>query len=919
MKSKELRFAPGFYLFVCLFIHFYCCQLLALDPAKPIDQYLLNQWDTTKGLPSNTILSIAQTPDGYLWIATTKGLIRFDGITFSNIKFTGKGGMEDKKNTIPDALYVDKEGILWIGSIVGLTKYQYKTRQFTTFTKKDGLTGDRFRRIKEDMKGNLWLSFFASYLNRFADGTFTVFDASHGLEGKKINAIVEDAKGNLMFGCREKGVFKFLNERFFKCEIEGLSSDHLINAMYEDREGALWIGTSKGLFRVMDKMTRVYTTDSGLSDDYIRYIIEDEDRNLWVGTMNGLNRMKKEHPGSIFFETLLENQMILFLFIDNENSLWIGTYDSGLKQLKDGKFASFPAIEKLQRGIILSLFEDRRGDTWIGSLSGELYKCSKSGGVESLEIPGTSGTGISAIGQDGKGNLWFGTNGKGVFQRKGETFINFTTRNGLADNLVISIFNDSKDNLWISTYDGVSRYFNGVFESFKTRDGLVGKIVHNVYEDKDQHIRIASDKGINVIKNGIFLKNSIIVYLRDIPVSCIYEDNSSSKQYNNTDGHGNVAWIGTHGAGLKRFKNGEFISYTDNDGMTSNFIYQILEDEQENLWMMSDNGVLRVSKKELNQFANRRVGRINCTSFGISDGMKSIEFANEFSRHSALITREREFWFITNKGITIVNPGKIKINKFPPPVVIEEALFNDRASLFHFTAPTFLSPGKIKFKYRLEGYDRDWVFLPPGEKRTARYTNLAPGTYTFRVSACNSDGVWNRTGAAMPFTLKPYFYETFLFKISVFLILLLLAAAGYLLYKKRPFKKIGKYKHPSLNPLFVEECVKRLVYLMEIEKLYRDEHISLQSLSERLSISPHQLSQIINKKLDKNFSDFVNAYRIKEARRLLSDPKRANEKILAIAVDVGFNTRAAFNYVFKKFTKMTPSEYRKKRMMKDEG
>jgi AraC-like DNA-binding protein len=627
--------------------------------------------------------------------------------------------------------------------------------------------------------------------------------------------------------------------------------------------------------------------------------------------------------------------MILSMFIDNEKSLWIGTYDSGIKRLKEGKFTSYAAIEKRHREIILSLFEDRGGDTWIGSLSGELLKCRNGECSESLKIPGISGTGISAIQEDGNGNLWVGTNGKGVFQKKGETVINLTSRDGLADNLVISLFNDSKNNLWIGTFDGVSRYFNGVFESFKKEDGLVGKIVYNVYEDKNHNIWVATNKGINVIKNGQFSKNNMTAYLKDIPVACIYEDHISSNHGKKNNIDGNVFWIATHGAGLKRFKKGKFVSYTTADGMSSNFVYQLLEDERGNLWMMSDSGILRVSKKELNSFAQDHIDKINCTSFGISDGMKSIEFTNKYSRHSALKNREGKFCFVTKRGITIVNPEKIIINKSPPPVVIEGAVFNDRLIrpplhrnenifkgvkdfVFQFTAPTFLSPGKIKFKYQLEGYDRDRILLQPGEERIAHYKDLAPGTYTFRVTACNSDGVWNRVGDSMTFTLKPFFYETIFFKILVFFIFLALAAGVYLLYKKRPFEKARKYKRSPLHPLYVKECIKKLTYLMEIEKLYRDETISLQSLSEKLSITPHQLSQIINNKLNKNFADFINTYRIEEVKKRLNDPKNANQKILSIAFDVGFNTRVAFNTAFKKYTRMTPTQYKEKLMINNE-
>jgi AraC-like DNA-binding protein len=344
---------------------------------------------------------------------------------------------------------------------------------------------------------------------------------------------------------------------------------------------------------------------------------------------------------------------------------------------------------------------------------------------------------------------------------------------------------------------------------------------------------------------------------------------------------------------------------------------------------MSNSGILRVSKHELNRFASGDVDKINCISFGISDGMKSLEFDNVFSRNSALKTGNGEFWFITKKGISIVNPEKIRFNQTPPPVVLETVYYN-RQSLtlhpdaepvtfegiknlsFHFTAPTFLSPGKTKFKYRLEGVDREWIFLLPGQERAAHYKDLTPGTYTFRVTACNAEGVWNQTGDSVIFTIKPLLYQTFLFKIAVlFLLTAILAAAFYIYKKMRSLEKKEKYKGSPLNPIFAEECITKLKYLMEIEKVYCDADISLQSLAEKMSIAPHLLSQLLNEKMDRNFADYINQYRIEEAKKILQNPRGARRKISTVAIEVGFNTMAAFYTAFKKYTNMTPSRYKK--------
>jgi ligand-binding sensor domain-containing protein/AraC-like DNA-binding protein len=909
-----------------ILIPLFYCHLWGLDPDKPVDQYLLDQWDTAEGIPSNTILSIVQTPNGYLWIATGKGLVRSDGMTFSVVNFIKDNAIEPMKNTVPDTLFVDSEGTLWVGSSAGLTSYRYKSGQFRTFTPRRGITKDRIRRITTDMKGNLWISFFSSYVNRLSNGKFTAFNASHGLEGKKINTIIEDRKGNLLFGSRENGVFIYKEGKFSPYPIAGLDNLRII-FMHEDRKGDLWIGTNNGLFQVTDQGAQRYTVKHGLSNDYITYITEDSDWNFWVGTVKGLNRIKKRKNDTIDVEIVLQHLTITCLFEDRERSLWVGTYDSGIKRLKEGKFTSYSPLEAYREDIFFSLFEDQGGYTWIGAHDGKLFKCRGNNLIESVKIPGISGTGITSIAEDTIGNLWLGTNGKGILQKKANIFTPFTTREGLSDNVVSSIFRDSRGNLWFSTFDGVSliRNNNKAIESLNSSNGLLGKRVHNVYEDSGRNIWIAADKGITVLKDGKLSKENISYYLQDVSVTCIYEDLPDPDKEGSKE---RAFWLATHGAGLKRLTlpDGTIVSYTTGNGMTTNFLYQFLEDQQGNFWLMSDSGILRISKKELDQFANHSIDMIHCTSFGISDGLKSLEFDNEFSRNSALKTRDGEFRFITKKGISIVNPAKVRINKIPPPVVIEQAFFNERSIPmhrekntfkgitdlhFHFTAPTFLSPEKISFQYQLEGFDEKWVFLSPGSERAARYKDPEPGTYTFRVIACNAEGVWNRTGDTFTFTLKPFFHQTLLFKILILFMLIVLAAAVYYIYKKRPFDRKEKYKTSALTPQFAGECIKRLERLMETEKLYRDADLSLQSLAEKISVSPHVLSQVLNEKLNRNFPDFINWYRVEEAKKIFRTPKGAQKKIAAVAFDVGFNTIVAFYNAFKKYTDMTPAQYKK--------
>ncbi len=950
----------------------------ALDPDQPADQYLVDTWDTGKGLPANSVHYLCQTPDGYLWLATEKGLTRFDGKKFSVIPFFQKGvgdpNLRDKQDPLvtitPYVLFLDRSDILRIGTDEGLTSYDYKTGQFKTFTHADGLQDEEIRRIGCDMSGNLWISYRVNGLTRYSNGTFTFFAAAQGLTGKSINAIIEDQKGNLLFGARDKGVFIFKDGKFSPYPLKELEKLQVID-MKEDRKGNLWIGTAQGLFKITGSTIARYTASSGLSDDNVRVILEDSERNLWVGTDKGLNRLKhtgnKNTPN---IETILLSSEVVALFEDRGKNLWVATNNEELKQIKDRKFISYKPPGSHKEGIILSFFEDRDKETWIGTMNGKLVHLRGGKMIETLALPESSRAGITAISEDSAGNLWLGTIDNGVFEKKNEIYNHYTTDNGLSNNTVTSIFKDSTGDLWFSTFDGaaVFRSRSRVFETFTSRNGLSGKVVNTIIEvpyeasltlgqrkipgapirapkdgPKDllrvpapRGIWIGTDRGITVLRGGKTGKENYGYYLEGVFISCIYEDPEAP----------GVFWITTEGAGLKRLtiENGKLISstsYTTSEGMATDTIYRFLEDGAGNFWMMSDAGILRVSKTGLNSAAAAKAGKVECVTFDESDGLADREFNNVLSRDSALKTSHGELWFNTNKGISIVNPGKVRVNKIPPPVIIETIAVDrqeftvekDRKSYryksianlsIYFTAPAFLSPRKVKFKYLLEGVDNDWEYPSPGQERVANYRNLAPGTYTFKVTACNEDGVWNQTGDSIVITREPAFYQTILFKIIIVLLAVALAAPFWYIYKKYTSK--GKPKGPEpgeeeivgdtgkRQPLpddLIDKLTSKLNHLMNVEKIYKVENISLPLLADKLETTHHILSRFLNQYVGKKFNDFINFYRVEEAKRIIEAPDGWGKKNSYIAEEAGFKNLTVFYQAFKKFTGKSPDQYKK--------
>lgn len=401
--------------------------------------------------------------------------------------------------------------------------------------------------------------------------------------------------------------------------------------------------------------------------------------------------------------------------------------------------------------------------------------------------------------------------------------------------------------------------------------------------------------------------------LKETPVSMIYADSSGA------------IWLGTFNAGILRYKDGQFYPISIRNGLATDVIYNILEDERGDFWLTSDTGIHRVKKNDLNEIVEGKTERLNCISYGISDGMGSIECTHYKS--SVLETSKGEFWFASKKGISVLNPEKIKRRTLSPPnVVIEkidmgeqifegigkEYVFQDSEKIgLFFTACSFAAPKRVKFRYKLEGHDENWIQLESDESREAFYANLDPGSYVFRVSACNDEGIWNRNESRVSIKIRSYFTNTWMFRALLVMAVFVTGTGSYLVFRRRRLLKNKRSKSPILDPGKTEQCLKHLGYLLEVKKIYKDEKISLQSLSEKLSIPPYQFSQIINTRLNKNFFDLINSFRIQEAKEQLTDPAKSQLTILEIAYDVGFNSKVSFNKAFKKFTKMTPSQFRK--------
>ena len=751
-----------------------CERAYALDSGKALIHYIHDVWQTEQGLPQNFVVSITQTGDGYLWLATQEGLTRFDGIKF--VVFDKRNTPQFADNNI-QALYEDRDGNLWVGTGKGLVRY--KDGRFTSYGTRDGLSNAIVDSIYGDHQDNIWIG-TPSGLNRFKDGTFTTYTTRDGLPTDVVLSIYEDREQTLWVGTRD-GLSRLRDGRFITYTTRDGLSNNLIRAIFEDGDGNLWIGTGGGLDRFKDGKFTTFSTKDGLSNNSVLSLYVDGEDTLWIGTYGGgLNRFKDGRFATYSTKEGLSNSSVGAIYEDREGNLWIGTYGGGLNRLKDGKFITFTSVDGLSDEIVSAIYQDRAGDVWLGTRGGlnrlayhraanAQGGCGQTYGMlckadfrAYTTRHGLANNIVVSIHQDRQGSLWIGTAG-GLSRFKDERFTNYTTKDGLADDNVVSIYEDHLGDLWIGTGGGLSRLRQGRFTNFTTKDGLPDDVVLLTYEDQQGNLWIGTDGGgLARFRDGKFEIYSTNNGLPNDVVLSIYEDREG------------CLWIGTNG-GLGRYKDGQFTTYTTTEGLFDDVIFQILEDGKENLWMSCNKGIFRVSKKELTDFSRGVVRSITSISYGTSDGLKSRECNGGF-QPAGCKTTDGKLWFPTIKGVAVIDPDSIKTNEQPPPVIVEQLIVdNESISLtqdleippgkdkfeFRYAGLSFSAPEKVKFKYKLEGFDKDWV--DAGTRREVSYTNIPPGRYTFQVIACNNDGVWNQTAASLHFLLQPHFYQTYWF------------------------------------------------------------------------------------------------------------------------------------------------------------
>ncbi len=754
---------------VVLLLILFTSHAYALDPNRSLSEFAIQLWLTESGLPQNTIQAITQTRDGYIWIGTQEGLARYNGVGF--VIFDRENTTQFKSNDIR-TLIGDRSGSLWIGTSFGLIRY--KDGSFTSFTRSEGLPDNTVNALAEDQSGTIWIA-TGNGLARYANNSIEPVPTINA----NIQTLLLDSSGVLWLGTGT-GVVSFQNnavvDRKAAHQLSGLS----VTSAVQDSSGRLWFGTNDGLFSVKGDEVESYGTDNGLRDEQINFLLADREGSIWIGSSGGLARLRSNGPFNLSWAENLSSNLILSMFEDREGSLWIGTEAGGLNLIRDKKFTTFTTKQGLANDVIKAIYQDASGAIWIGTNGGGVSVV-KDGQVKNYSTnDGLSSNVVLSLYGDNKGTIWIGTP-DGLNEFKNGRFTTLTVADGLSSDLVRSIYFDRNGVLWVGTRNGLNRIKDGHFTRFTMREGLANDFIGSILEDSKGTLWVGTLGGLSEFKDEKFTNFTTKHGLSNDVITALHED-----------GQQNI-WIGTNGGGLNRFNNGRFTSYTTRQGLLDNVIYRIMEDSEKNLWFSSPKGIFKISLNELNELAEGRLQNLNTTPYGTSDGMLTRECSGG-GYPAGWQGVDGKLWFPTIKGVAMIDPVNAHFNSQPPPVVIEQVRIDDKdvpstgaVQLapgttrldFYYAALSFIAPNKVKFKYRLEGFDPDWI---EGSARRAFYTNLKPGNYRFHVVAANNDGVWNMEGAVFEFYLKPHFYQTYWFYA---LVILLLGLTVWMIYHLR--------------------------------------------------------------------------------------------------------------------------------------
>jgi ligand-binding sensor domain-containing protein/signal transduction histidine kinase len=733
----------------------------ALEPGRRLTQYLQRIWQTRQGLPQASIVAIHQTRDGYLWLGTTEGLVRFDGV-----RFTPPGdldGLALPKMSVRQ-LAEDSRGGLWVAtSDAGL--FRIESGAVARFSQPDGLPSDNIACVVAAQNGDVWAC-VENGLARMRAGKVRVYGSAAGFADGAMEAAVQRQDGSIWAGGDGPELSVWDGTHLSRYPLRSLSHYARVRALLSGPDDSLWVGTTEGLIHLQNGREQLFTTADGLANNSILSLASGENGAVWIGSDGGFSRWRAGEIESFLPKNGLSQSTVSAVLEDREGSLWVGT-KRGLNQFVDRRTLPFTTSEGLPSDDTGPVFQDRRGILWVGTLGAGLARFDGPRSSVITERDGLSSNTIVALAGDAAGDLWIGTS-RGLDE---------LTDGKLVQRLpgaISSLYEDSRGTLWIGASTGAAVWRAGRLIHLRASPPVLSFV-----EAGDGRV-LAAEQGL-----GIFAYNQRTLARLSGETLAIRDADALYR-----DPEGSV-WIGGAGSGLHLLRGGHLVQFSMQDGMFDDEIFGMMADDHDRLWLASSKGIFSVNRRDLARFAAGEIPSVASTPFSPLDGLQTVECK---SRVQPAVARMRDgrLSFSTIRGLIAIDPDQSQLKFGPPPVTIESVAIDGRSQSiaklndlapgdenleFRYTALSLHSPARITFQYRLEGFDRGWV--DAGTRREAFYTNLKPGNYRFRVKACNVDGTCNEAGAAVAFNLPARFYQRTWFYLACAILLGLAACFTY--------------------------------------------------------------------------------------------------------------------------------------------
>jgi ligand-binding sensor domain-containing protein/signal transduction histidine kinase len=740
-------------------------------------------WQSEEGLPENNVTGLAQTADGYLWVSSHNGLVRFDGVQFDRIPLPLAAG---RNQPLIRALLLGRDSQVWLALEGGMV-VRVALGETNAFNSFKGLSSFRPLALAQGADRTVWIGYTDGSVCRITAGGVTRFTARDGLSGVGACWVTSDSNGQIWFAkagrigvFREGGFITLLTvpektirlsagrtgglwicagRRLLRCEdgshaqelgelpVEGTGVEPTV--LFEARGGALWIGTSaKGLFRYDGtNCVRVPTSHGD-----IQSLTDDREGNVWVGTGGGgLNRLRRRVLELQGTEAGLPFETVQSVCEDASGTLWATTQNGGLaRQVKEG-WKTLAAGEGWSGARATCVACDNTGVVWIGTYRSGLYRWENSALSVITRTNGLAGNTVRALLPDRAGNLWIGLEATTCLQKLTNGQLRTYTQPARS-RVIRAMAEDSAGTIWLGTSDG--------FLLRASQETLIDETPHTLPSPK--------------------------------PIRCLYATPDGS------------LWIGYANGGLGRLRNGRFERIGTEQGLHDAYICAMAEDNQGAMWFAGDHGIFQVRQRELEAVAEGRANRLLSVVYGRDEALPSLQ-ASYGNRPNAARGRDGRIFFPMRTGLAVVHPDRVQPNRIPPPVLVARVVLDGKAMdlrpsepMLHvapghrrleveYTALTFVAPENVHFQHRLEGWDDAWI--DTGAKRSVSYSRLPAGRYVFRVTACNNAGVWNENGATVGFVVAPFFWQTWWFRLSVGTVLVGGLAFSIRLHERRKVRR----------------------------------------------------------------------------------------------------------------------------------